>query len=88
MNCIIGNGYVAKYFAELDSIKKKFILLSRNEINYYDKNVLGNYLKNNSINRLINCAGYTGKPNVDACEVEGRMFIRERSIARDHPRGL
>lgn len=69
MNCIIGNGYVAKYFAELDSIKKKFILLSRNEINYYDKNVLGNYLKNNSINRLINCAGYTGKPNVDACEV-------------------
>lgn len=69
MNCIIGNGYVANYFAELDSLKKNVFLLSRNVVNYYDKHILSNYLKNNKISRVINCAGYTGKPNVDACEL-------------------
>jgi len=42
--------------------------LSRVGFDYYDAKRLRNFLASNQSKFLINCAGFTGKPNVDACE--------------------
>ena len=62
------NGYVGKKFSSLPEIKANLISIGRNTLNYYDRKLLGDFITNNQISFLINAAGYTGKPNVDACE--------------------
>ena len=42
--------------------------VSRKDLNYYDSSTIVDFIKDNHIKYLINAAGYTGKPNVDACE--------------------
>jgi len=42
--------------------------LARKEVDYTRYEVLLEFLRNNRPDFLINAAGYTGKPNVDACE--------------------
>lgn len=42
--------------------------VSRKDVNYYDKSQLANLIRSTKPRFLVNCAGYTGKPNVDACE--------------------
>jgi len=44
--------------------------LSRAEVDYTDRKTLSDWLKSNKPDFLINAAGYTGKPNVDACEAD------------------
>jgi dTDP-4-dehydrorhamnose reductase len=44
--------------------------LSRAELDYTNLKVLSGYLKTHRPDFLINAAGYTGKPNVDACEAD------------------
>ena len=65
-----GNGYVASSFAKLYKGNQfnaiKFV--SRNEVNYLDGSILKSYLKDVNASYVINAAGFTGKPNVDACE--------------------
>lgn len=43
--------------------------VSRAECDYTDKDQLDRLIKDLNPSFLINCAGYTGKPNVDACEL-------------------
>ena len=64
-------GYVASYFAKLnDDIRFYDIrLVSRDEVNYLDGSILKAYLKDVNASCVINAAGFTGKPNVDACEL-------------------
>ena len=54
------------YFANFTASDVDFV--SRDQVNYYDHNSLASYLKSSCTSFLINCAGFTGKPNVDACE--------------------
>ena len=61
------SGYVAQKFLLLNP-KSNFFGVSLNEVNYLDKSTLYNFIKSNNFTSLVNCAGYTGKPNVDACE--------------------
>ena len=64
-----GSGYVGQAFQEV--LEKRGISyrnFSRKEINYYDPQILIEALKAEKPNAVINAAGYTGKPNVDACE--------------------
>ena len=62
-------GYIGQAFErELARRGTNFISLSRSQINYADFEVLHQFLAQNRPTFLINCAGYTGKPNVDACE--------------------
>lgn len=62
-------GYIGGKFAEaLDAKGIEFEGLSRKTLDYTDKNTLKKYLKEKKPIYLINAAGYTGKPNVDACE--------------------
>ncbi|MDX2226468.1 MAG: sugar nucleotide-binding protein [Verrucomicrobiae bacterium] len=64
-----GNGYVASaYTRALAGTGIPFRCVSRREVDYADPGVLADYLRQQRPAFLINAAGYTGKPNVDACE--------------------
>ena len=66
------NGYVAQSFIEyFQENEIDYQALSRDGFNYTKFNNLFFYIKNNlaHIDAVINCAGYVGKPNVDACEL-------------------
>lgn len=65
-----GSGYVgAAYQALLTRKGIPFRNLRRAEIDYTDRATLAQLLRQDKPDFLINAAGYTGKPNVDACEV-------------------
>jgi len=65
-----GAGYVGSEFARhLAGRGLKFVAPTRAEVNYTDFTVLREFLAKTRPEFLINSAGYTGKPNVDACEV-------------------
>jgi dTDP-4-dehydrorhamnose reductase len=64
-----GTGYIGQAFAaELVRRKHPFISLSRRELNYNRFDLLLDYLESKRPEFVINAAGFTGKPNVDACE--------------------
>lgn len=68
---ILGNGFVgsnlAKHFLKQNIEHSVF---SKNTFDYSNQAYLKNYLSNikDDIKAVINCSGYTGVPNVDACE--------------------
>src|SRR6266853_5497259 len=63
------SGYVGQAFArELARRGQAFKPLSRYEAEYSRFDVLLEYLQKARPEFVINAAGYTGKPNVDACE--------------------
>lgn len=62
-------GYIGQAFAaELRRRKHLFIPLTRKALDYTDFNILFDYVRRSKPEFLINAAGYTGSPNVDACE--------------------
>lgn len=62
-------GYLGSYFVKyLQKEGEEVSGLSRSEIDYTDRDQLISFLSENKPKFLINAAGYTGKPNVDACE--------------------
>jgi len=64
-----GTGYIGRGFArELERREWPFISLSRREVDYTRFDRLLEFLKTKAPEFVINAAGYTGKPNVDACE--------------------
>ena len=63
------SGYIGQGFArELVRREWPFIGLSRREVDYTRFDLLLEYLEARQPNLVINAAGFTGKPNVDACE--------------------
>lgn len=68
---ILGKGFVgthlSRYFKR-NNIEHK--IYSQSELDYTDPTVLRDYFLENDkdIKWVINCSGYTGVPNVDACE--------------------
>jgi dTDP-4-dehydrorhamnose reductase len=64
------SGYIGEAFArELKRRGKAYESLSRSKIDYTKFEVLWKYLRERKPEFVVNAAGYTGKPNVDACEV-------------------
>ena len=64
------SGYIGEAFArELQRRKWPFTPVSRKDVDYTRFDVLMGFLKKNKPEFVINAAGYTGKPNVDACEI-------------------
>ena len=64
-----GTGYIGEAFRrELERRQLRFKNLSRSEVDYTRFDPLLAFLKANRPEFVVNCAGYTGKPNVDACE--------------------
>jgi dTDP-4-dehydrorhamnose reductase len=65
-----GTGYVGEAFLrELVSRGLEFRNVRRSESDYGNFDILLGLLRVVKPTFLVNCAGYTGKPNVDACEV-------------------
>lgn len=63
-------GYVGSAFQQkLEQLDIPHRTLSRASIDYTDRGTLINTIRESQATFLINSAGYTGKPNVDACEV-------------------
>jgi len=66
-----GSGYVGRVYQELLEQKGiSFRSLARAELNYSDPATLVAALRADKPAFLINAAGYTGKPNVDSCELQ------------------
>lgn len=64
-----GNGYVGSAFrAFFDKQGIQCTNLSRRDADYYKADILAGVVEQMAPDVLVNCAGYTGKPNVDACE--------------------
>ena len=64
-----GSGYVGQAYQKMFRERGiDFISLARSELDYTDTASLLLYLREMKPKFLINAAGYTGKPNVDACE--------------------
>ena len=64
-----GSGYLGQAFA--GALKKRsepFLSVSRAQVDYTRYDLLVDFLSRARCSFLINAAGYTGKPNVDACE--------------------
>ena len=65
------SGYIGEAFAkELQRRKVEFISLARRQTDYTRFDLLLEFLKAKKPEFVINAAGYTGKPNVDACELD------------------
>jgi len=67
------SGYIGQAFTtELARRSCEAIPLSRAQVNYCEFSTLRSFIRDElgGIDFLINAAGYTGKPNVDQCEVE------------------
>lgn len=65
-----GSGYIGSAFANLFNEKQiAYRSVSRQEVDYYHTENLIQVLKLLRATFLINAAGFTGKPNVDACEL-------------------
>lgn len=63
------SGYLGEAFAkELQRREREFLPLARKQTDYSRFDVLLEFLKSKKPEFVINAAGYTGKPNVDACE--------------------
>jgi UDP-glucose 4,6-dehydratase len=79
MYIILGkNGYIAEaIIKQLNSRDLPHVALSRTDVNYTNKCDFDLYVLNNFHRNIlegedivvVNCAGYIGKPNVDACEL-------------------
>jgi dTDP-4-dehydrorhamnose reductase len=54
--------------------------VSRKEIDYYNHSELRNLLREVNGSFLINAAGFTGKPNVDACETEKYECLQGNAV--------
>ena len=64
-----GSGYVGSCFQHwLRQRQIPFNTLSRTDCNIFDPARVTEAIQSNRSQFLLNCAGYTGKPNVDACE--------------------
>jgi dTDP-4-dehydrorhamnose reductase len=65
-----GSGYVGQAYQRLFSRREiPYLNLRRAEVDYTDGDTLRRFLVERRPEFLINAAGYTGKPNVDACEL-------------------
>ncbi|HEY1109785.1 MAG TPA: sugar nucleotide-binding protein [Opitutaceae bacterium] len=71
-----GSGYVGQaYQALLQRKNIPFRNLRRAEVDYTNRETLRDALKRDKPEFLINAAGYTGKPNVDACELQKHQCL-------------
>src|SRR5690242_15576015 len=63
------SGYIGQAFDRaLRESGKPFLAIARSQLDYTRYDLLLDFLRERKPEFLINAAGFTGKPNVDACE--------------------
>ncbi len=66
-----GTGYVGAAYRQLFEVRGvTYRSVSRKDCDYTQKELLRQLIRTTKPHFLINAAGYTGKPNVDACETD------------------
>lgn len=76
-----GSGFVGTAFQRtLSGNETPFRVLSRRNVDYSRKDVLLRALREMRPSFLINVAGYTGKPNVDACELHKSACLAGNAV--------
>jgi dTDP-4-dehydrorhamnose reductase len=76
-----GSGYVGSAFRlALEAAAVPYRNLSRADADYTRDGVLDGVLRSARPDFLINCAGYTGRPNVDACELHKADCLQGNSV--------
>ncbi|QEG20289.1 sugar nucleotide-binding protein [Mariniblastus fucicola] len=82
MIALLGStGYVGKYFAKhLADQNIDFLTLSRSDTAGYSVDSLAAKLRKERVDFLICAAGFTGKPNVDACEIQKSECIDGNAV--------
>jgi len=72
---ILGKGYIGNYLAKANE-KHNIVHISKSDLNYEDPDTFVKFLHRESdypkanFDWIINCSGYTGRPNVEACETD------------------
>jgi len=75
------SGYVGKEFVRtLLNDQIAYVSIGRRDCNLYDKEALYSAIQAAGGTFLINCAGFTGKPNVDACEVQRTACLQGNAV--------
>ncbi len=75
------NGYIGQAFArELQRRGETWLPLSRKSLDYMRFDVLFDYVRKTKPQFIINAAGYTGRPNVDACEVARAETVQGNAL--------
>lgn len=65
-----GSGYVGTAFQRhLQGLRTEFQVVSRKTLDYSNGEMLAKFLRQRRPEFVVNAAGFTGRPNVDACEV-------------------
>lgn len=71
---ILGNGYIGNYvFNFLNKNNFNVIKKSSQELNYHDKGELYRFILNNDFQFVVNCSGFTGRPNIDEAELKKEL---------------
>ena len=74
-------GYVGGEFIRFfDQQKIVYKVLGRGDCDFYDPEQLSRAIAAAKGDFLINCAGYTGKPNVDACELHRTECLQANAV--------
>lgn len=74
-------GYIGQAFElELSRRGVAFRSLSRDQVDYTDFETLRKFLDGTKPDFVVNAAGYTGKPNVDACETARADTLRGNAL--------
>ena len=76
-----GQGYVGTAFQNhLASQNTPYVAVSRKTVDYSDRDTLISFLKERNASFVINAAGFTGRPNVDACELQKTACLAGNAV--------
>jgi dTDP-4-dehydrorhamnose reductase len=67
---ILGNGYVAKKLMRYAPQDQIYTICSRETFDYANPERLRAFLEEEEFEAVVNCSGFTGKPNVEQCELK------------------
>lgn len=66
---ILGNGYIGNHVFNFLKDKHNCLLVSSKELDYHDPFTAIKYMVLQKVDLVINCSGFTGRPNVDEGEL-------------------
>jgi len=67
---ILGKGYIGTALSNCLNSCYEIVHVNKQELDYTNRQCLYNYITKTDIKLVINTCGYTGRPNVDACEAD------------------
>lgn len=71
------SGYLGQAYLRAPAPRGLTIIpIERNRLDYSNPMTLCHFIREKNIEGILNCAGFTGKPNVDACEDQKELCFR------------